>query len=119
MATYLLQHCEGKAVLINPAVDPHLLMRDLLGKHTNPYTGQTFSVMPQHVKTLRQINPQVARPEDFWVLLQQGDETLNYRLAVNKYQGAKMTIEPGGDHSFQGFERYLSEIFTFLGNQSI
>lgn len=118
MATYLLERCEGKAVLINPAVDPHLLMQRYVGEHINPYTKETFTIAPEHIQLLERINPQVKRLQDFWVLLQTEDETLDYRLAVNKYQGAKMTIEPGGDHSFVGFERYLPEIFAFLGSQA-
>ena len=52
--------------------------------------------------------------ENFWLLLQQGDETLDYRLAVTAYDGAKMTIEPEGDHGFVGFSRFLNPIVEYL-----
>ncbi|MEI8649578.1 YqiA/YcfP family alpha/beta fold hydrolase [Paraglaciecola sp. Hal342] len=53
-------------------------------------------------------------PQNYWVLLQTADETLDYRQAEKKYMGAKLTIEEGGDHSFQGYERFLKDIFQFL-----
>lgn len=116
LATYVLSQCPGRAVLINPAVDPHLLMHDYQGEHINPYTQETFSIDAQDVAILEQRNPQVKRPTDFWCLLQQEDETLDYRLAENKYSEATLTIEAGGDHSFQGYERYLPAIFDFLAD---
>ena len=49
------------------------------------------------------------------MLLQTGDEVLDYRLAESRYSGCRMTIEQGGDHSFQHFERPLPAIIEFLG----
>jgi predicted esterase YcpF (UPF0227 family) len=49
-----------------------------------------------------------------WLLAQTGDETLDYRLAVDKYQVCKQTIEAGGDHSFQNFDSHLPNIINFL-----
>ena len=57
---------------------------------------------------------QLTKPENFWVLLQEEDETLDYREAVDKYQKSKLTVEAGGDHSFQGYDRFLPGIMEFL-----
>jgi predicted esterase YcpF (UPF0227 family) len=46
--------------------------------------------------------------------LQTADETLDYRQAATKYQGYKLSIEQGGDHSFLDFQRFLPDIFRFL-----
>jgi len=48
------------------------------------------------------------------VLLQKGDELLNYKDAQQKYEGEKVIIEADGSHSFDGIERYLETISTFF-----
>ncbi|WP_339898469.1 YqiA/YcfP family alpha/beta fold hydrolase [Paraglaciecola polaris] len=114
-SSYLLERYGGKAVLINPAVQPYNLLTDYLGEHVNPYTEQKFSLRESHTHDLKTFDtPTLAQPQNYWVLLQTEDETLDYRLAEQKYLGAKVTIEQGGDHSFQGYERFLTDIFQFL-----
>lgn len=114
-ATYMQQKKGGKAVIINPAVRPYELLADYLGAHINPYTQENFTLEPCHIQQLIALDVStVNQPQDFWVLLQTGDETLDYRQALHKYQGAKMTVEEGGDHGFQHFARFLPEIFRFL-----
>lgn len=115
LSSYMVQKYGGKAVLINPAVKPFELLADYLGLHQNPYTKVSFEINESHIDDLVSLNTlEISRPQDFWVLLQTGDEVLNFRQAETKYKDAKLTIEPGGDHSFQHFERFLPEIFRFL-----
>ncbi|MFQ3237379.1 MAG: putative esterase YcpF (UPF0227 family) [Paraglaciecola sp.] len=114
-SSFLREKYGGKAVLINPAVQPYHLLADYLGDHVNPYTGQTFTLETCHINELSLLDTQdLSKPENYWVLLQSGDETLDYRQAQHKYQQGKLTLEPGGDHSFQGYERFLPDIFRFL-----
>ncbi len=115
LSTYMVQHYGGKAVLVNPAAKPHEVLSDYLGEHLHPYTGETFHLDSSHMQQLETMHQERPRqPEAFWVLLQTGDETLDYRDAEQKYRGAKLTIEQGGDHAFQGYERFLPGIFEFL-----
>ena len=115
MSTNLMQDFPGKAVLVNPAVNPHILFDDYLGEHEHPHTGKTFTLTKQHMVELQELlAPELKSPKDFWVLLQEEDETLDYREAVAKYKDANLTVEKGGDHSFQGYENYLERIFQFL-----
>jgi len=46
--------------------------------------------------------------------LQTGDEVLDYQQAEEKYAQCALTIEQGGDHSFQHYERHLPAIIDFL-----
>lgn len=115
LSTFLVERFGGKAVLINPAVRPYVLLKDYLGEHQNPYTGRRFTLVEAHMDMLRALDcPTLKQPDHYWTLLQTGDETLDYREAEQKYQGGKLTIEQGGDHSFQHFERYLPDILAFL-----
>ena len=56
----------------------------------------------------------IRQPEKRWVLLQTGDETLDYSQASAYYRRCKTVIEYGGDHSFQNFARWLPAITDFL-----
>ncbi|MGS2719226.1 YqiA/YcfP family alpha/beta fold hydrolase [Paraglaciecola aestuariivivens] len=115
LSTYMVNKYAGKAVLINPAVKPYELLLDFMGEHKNPYTHESFIIEAKHITELKQYDtPNLSSNSEFWVLLQTADETLDYRQAENKYQAHKLTIEQGGDHSFQNFQRFLPEIFRFL-----
>ena len=115
MSTFMVERYGGKGVLINPAVRPFELLVDYLGQHTNPYTQEEFCLEPRHIEDLKAMDtPVLKAPESYWALLQTEDEVLDYRQAEEKYQFSKLTIEQGGDHSFQAYERFLPEIFEFL-----
>jgi len=114
-ATKVNQAFNCPAVIVNPAVKPYELLVDYLGGNSNPYTEHTFTLAKQHMDELRALDClALVHPETIWVLLQTDDEVLDYRQATAKYNAAKLTIEQGGDHAFIGFERYLSDILTFL-----
>lgn len=115
LSTYMAENYGGQAVLINPAARPHEVLADYLGEHQHPYTQERFVLQSMHMQQLAEMDkPRPTRPERFWVLLQTADETLDYRDAEQKYQGARLTIEQGGDHAFRGYERFLPDIFRFL-----
>ncbi len=56
---------------------------------------------------------EITEPERYLVLLQTGDETLDYREAELKYKNSQCIIEQGGDHSFVGLERFIPKIMQF------
>jgi predicted esterase YcpF (UPF0227 family) len=47
-------------------------------------------------------------------MVQTGDEVLDYQQAVDKFQNCRLIVEPGGDHSFKGFDEKLPIIAAFL-----
>ncbi|HEY3698956.1 MAG TPA: YqiA/YcfP family alpha/beta fold hydrolase [Spongiibacteraceae bacterium] len=113
-ATILAQRYDLRAVLINPAVAPHRLIHRHLGRNRNPYTWREFTLDETHVAQLEAMQPQLVKPDLFWLLAQSGDEVLDYREAVAFYARSKQTVEAGGDHQFRGFERYLPALINFL-----
>ena len=114
-ATYLAQQENIKAVLINPAVRPYALFEKYLGPNKHFYDGHTYMLELQHIEQLQTMNvEQLATPSDHLLLLQTGDETLDYRWAIEKYSDCPSWIEPGGNHSYEGFMGKLESIFYFV-----
>ncbi|MBL4828247.1 MAG: hypothetical protein JKY66_11155 [Spongiibacteraceae bacterium] len=115
MASSAAQSLGLKAVLINPAVHPYRLIGSLLGENTNPYTGEKYTLLEKHVEELRNIEPAtLSFPERLLVMLQTGDETLDYRIAKEYYKHSLQIVESGGDHRFQNFDRHLAKVLQFL-----
>ena len=113
-ATWLTEHYWRKikcAVLVNPAVVAHLSLTEHIGHHSNYHTGENFEFTQGHVDELSALDmPQVEHADRYWLLVETGDEVLDYKLAVEKYQGARQTVLAGGDHSFTRWTAYLEEI---------
>jgi len=115
-ATWLAERHGLKAVLVNPGVLSYLTLENWLGVQTNLYTGKSFDFTPDHLAQLRAIEvPQITRPERYWLMVETGDEVLDYRHAVEKYTHARQTVLPGGDHGFSRWNDYLDEVLTFAG----
>ncbi|WP_409277336.1 YqiA/YcfP family alpha/beta fold hydrolase [Pseudomonas defluvii] len=115
-ATSLAERHGLKALLINPAVNPHQLFDGYLGSQQNLYTGETWELTVDHVHALAEL--EVAPPRDaerFQVWLQTADETLDYRRAEAFYRACALRIQAGGDHSFQGFAERLPALLNFAG----
>ncbi|MEW5887742.1 MAG: YqiA/YcfP family alpha/beta fold hydrolase [Pseudomonadota bacterium] len=115
-ATWLAEAHGLKAVLVNPAVVAHLSLRDYVGPTTNLYTGESFEFKPDYIDELRALEvPRLSVPENFFLLVETGDELLDYRQAVAKYAGARQVVIEGGDHSFRHWGEYLDAILAFAG----
>ena len=115
LSTFLLEKFGGKAVLINPAVRPYELLQGLIGTHENPYSKEKFEIVESDIGVIQALEAtSIKEPNSYKVLLQTEDETLDYRLAEEKYAQSHLVIEEGGDHSFVGYENHLPAIAEFL-----
>lgn len=115
-ATYLAETHGLPAVLINPAVSPQRRFQELVGQTLKNYhTAETCTLTAADMTELAacDINP-LQNPDLYWLLVQTGDETLDYRDAVAKYQGCRQTVETGGSHAFDNYEGWLPEIAAFF-----
>jgi len=114
-ATYMVEKHGGKAVLINPAIDPHVGLRAYLGTQKNLYTGEPYELTEKHLEEWRALWVPKVSPERYLLLAETGDEVLDYRRAVSRYAGAQQCVVEGGDHSLQSFPSHLGRILAFAG----
>ena len=115
-ATHLAHRHGLKAVLINPAVNPHQLFDGYLGTQQNLYTGERWELTQDHITALSELEvPAPQDPDRIQVWLQTGDETLDYRRAESFYRACALRIQPGGDHSYQGFAEQMPALLSFAG----
>lgn len=113
-ANHLAEKYDLNAVLINPAVVDRLDLADFIGQHANFHSGERFTFTPAHAA---QLQAQVARPtpERYWLLLEEGDEVLDWRQARDFYAGCRQTVLAGGDHSFTMFPDFVPQLIEFAG----
>ncbi len=115
-ATHLAERFAARAVLINPAVRAFDDLAPWLGTQTNLYTGEAFEVTHAHFDELRALHvPRITRPDRYFLLVETGDEVLDYREAVSRYAGAWQYVRGGGDHTFTVFAEQLPAILRFAG----
>lgn len=114
-ATYLSDFYQAPAVLINPAVRPYELWESRLGENRNYHSDEIHVVTRAHIEELRQIDVSpLSKPKNFKVFLQTGDETLDYRQALEKFGAGQCVVHENGSHSYDDFEHELPVMFDFF-----
>lgn len=113
-AAYLAEKYQLKTILVNPAVQAPELLQEHLGPQYNPYTQEEYELTQAHMTELKQLVVTNPTPELYWLMVQEGDEVLDYQAALDAFpKTARLTHEQKGDHSFTEFDRFTKEIFRF------
>jgi hypothetical protein len=117
-AIYLAEKYGLKAVLINPAVYSEETLKkrvlELKGMATNYHDGSQYTWNKNHVEMLKTYRVDKVKQGKYLLLLQTGDDVLDYREAVVKLPNAETIIEEGGTHPFEGIERHFERIEKFV-----
>lgn len=114
-ATWLAEKHDLNAVLLNPAVRPQQRLERYLGAQKNIFTGEAYELTHAHIEQWRAIDIEPEHPQRFLLIVETGDEVLDYHFATQKYVGAEQIVVEGGDHSLQSFPTHLSRILQFAG----
>lgn len=113
-STWLVEKYGVRAVLVNPAVRPYELLADMLGEQGNYYSDERYELTRDHLDQLLAINREVLHyPDRYMLLTQTGDETLDYREAVEKFSESPQLVQAGGSHGFDQFEHVIPAILAF------
>ena len=96
---FLVKHL----VMINPALQPWELLVGAVGEQTNFVTGERYFLRHEDVEqTRRYAVEKVNDGVPTTLFLDQGDETIDYRIAAEIYRDTgELVIFEGGDHRFQ------------------
>jgi uncharacterized protein len=115
-ATYLAERYGANAALINPAIDPAIDLASYVGPQRNLYTGEQYELAAEHLAELATLKiARITRPARYLLLVQTGDEILDYRAAVAFYAGAWQFVQGGGDHAFGDFATQIPVVLRFAG----
>ncbi len=112
-ATWLAEKHNLPAVLINPLVEAPPSLNEFIGPQTNLYTGETFDFTVSHIAQLSSLAVKQINPERYLLMVEAGDEVLDYRLAVARYAGCQQIVLAGGDHSFSRFTEFVPQLLEF------
>lgn len=112
-ATWLAQRFNLPYVLINPAVEPYVTLHRAIGKAVHFHDQTAYEWTAEHTESLRAYQVTQPATKHCLLMLQTGDELLDYRQALAAYPGAELILEEGGNHGFEGFERHLPQLLEW------
>ena len=114
-ASFFSQKFNKKAVLINPAIPPLKDFEMHLGKNKNYSNGNKFIITKNDIDYIRSLSyKKILKPKNLMILLESGDEILNYSDTSSYFSGSHIDILYGGDHSYSSFKEKFNKIQDFL-----
>ena len=111
---YLSQKYNLKAVLINPSIYPYKTLQKCVGQAPSFHDTSSFKWMDEHIESLKKYSVESTNQDKIMLLVQKGDETLNYKTAVEKLPKSLQIVEEGGNHSFEDIEKHFEKIKVFF-----
>jgi len=110
----------ANVVLINPAVEPYIDLKSVIGMNTNYQTGEGFEFKEIHLQQLKELSLEInlnkLPKEKIVLMLAEDDDLLDYRRTL-KYFGSeygKLILEKESGHSFTKFGDNLNSVFDYL-----
>ena len=116
-AMYLTSILDIKSVLINPAIRPHLGLKEKVGKVTRHNSGEEFEWKDEYVSQLKKLSDAIfvenIRLKNIILLLSKDDELLDYRETLGYLDGkiGKLILEENAGHQFMTFKEVLDKEF--------
>ena len=114
-AFYFAQLYKSKSVLINPAIPPLNDFEIHLGKNENYATGNKFTISKDDISYIRSLHhKKILEPKNNLILLESGDEILNYAQSTSYFRGSYIDIFYGGNHSYTSIKEKFTKIKDFF-----
>ena len=111
-AQYLAPEFDTRIVLINPSLRPDITLLRSIGPNHNEATGEDYTLSADEVHALGEYRVPACDPRiPALLLLDTGDELLDYRVAEAAYRECGKTIVyAGGNHRFEHLNEAAMEI---------
>ena len=115
-ATAVAERFGGRAVLLNPAIDPARDLAKYIGETSAWHSDERFFFRPEFIDELRAIAPgALTLTERYFAVIAKGDEVLSWVEMSSRYRGCKLRLLEGSDHALSDFDDHLPEVLAFLG----
>ncbi len=115
-ATVLAARLGCRFAVMNPAVEPARDLAKHIGEQTtwqNP--EDRFHFRAEFIPELQALRPAVVSPvQRGLAIIAQGDELLDWREMLARYEGAHIKLLEGSDHALSDFDEHLGDILGFL-----
>ena len=111
-AQYLAREFGAGIVLINPSIHPDQTLLRCVGHNRNEATGEEYALSADEVRALGDYRATACDPRiPTLLLLDKGDELLDYRVAEAWYRGCGTTlVYAGGSHRFEHLKESIIAI---------
>lgn len=115
-ATVMAERLGCPAALLNPAVDPARDLADYIGEQSCwQEAAERFFFRPEFVDELRALTPgALSRPARYCAVIAKGDELLDWREMLGRYQEGRVLLLEGSDHGLSDFNAHLPTLIDFL-----
>lgn len=107
-------------VLVNPAVEPYIDLKSVLGMNKNYQTGEEFEFKEEYLKQLKNLSSDIDFSryprEKIVLMLAEDDDLLDYRQTLKHFGNdyGKLILEKEAGHSFTKFGINLKSVFNYF-----
>ena len=112
-ATVLAEKYRMKAVLLNPSTQPWETLAAYTGWQKRFCDEEVFEFKSIYLEQLKMLQTAPDKGT-YLLLLQSGDEVIDYTKVESLYNKHKIIVEYGGNHRFENIDEYLSMIEKFI-----
>lgn len=113
-ALYLSQQFNLPAVLINPVVDIHSPLAQVVGMNHHYFDGSRFEFTEEHLHSLSRYACSKPVTDKLLLMVEMGDELIDHRQTVALLPGAIHEISESGNHAYTDFEGKIAVIKNFM-----
>lgn len=116
-ASWVAQQACCPSVMLNPAVDPARDLARHIGEQTAFHDpSERFYFREEFIGQFALLDPYpLKRPEQYWALIAQGDEVLDWREMFSHFEGAQVRLLDGSDHAVSDFAEHMPALLRWLG----
>ena len=117
-ACWLAHTLDRKAVLINPAMLPHLDLKQFAAELHDSCTDETSTLTRKDLDALMALHIEQPDPARYWVILGSRDEVLDWRAAARYFLGSRQTVFNGDNHRLARWPECLPHLADFAAGSS-